>query len=90
MRYGYDDDAKDAFPILEETVKHGEMTVPNPAELTFQRMRFAGRQDALRQILRFRSQNGAILPHLTFSRCTGIHRSELCQLHERRLYVMSL
>lgn len=90
MRYRYDDDAKDALYILEETVKHGELTVPNLAELTFQRLRFAGRQDALRQILRFRSQNGAILPHLTFSRCTGIHRSELCQLHERRLYVMSL
>lgn len=70
-----------------ETVKHGELTAPHLAELTFQRMRFVGRLDAFRHILQFRSQNGAVIPHLTFStgRCTGIQTSEMCQLHDEKI-----
>lgn len=84
-RSGYEDDAYDALYVLEETVKHGQLAAPNVAELTFRSMRFDGRLDALRHILLFRSQNGAILPHLTFRTCTGIQRSELCLLLNEKI-----
>ena len=79
--FGYEGDVWETLYIFEETVRHGNLSIPALEELIFERMRFKDALVDLRHILKFRIENGARRPNLTFRHCPGIRLSEVRQLH---------